>query len=177
MNRLSKQIIALAFLLTLLPLGACVTTPETGDTSYPSRSNISYMLGIPGDHFRGGINLVETEDSEGNSYYIGEITPELDAELAALVDFYNADPSTTEAIILEEVRYSLTEGLSEATQQEDSAFREFLKWLGGDADLVYRENGAEVGGSSTSNYYYVTHRDSTLESFCSSWEYEHAITQ
>ncbi len=64
------------------------------------------------------VSLEEREDSSDGIYYTGVIEDELDAQLDELVETYNADPDTVDGVTVDDVRYSLTEGVVEATIME-----------------------------------------------------------
>ena len=119
------------------------------DFLYKQRGQILSILGRAGSAFRGNVTLIEHTDSDGNYYYVGEISAELDSFLDDLADAYNADPETTKLITLEELRYCLTDGLAAATAQkrQGSNFRQFLTWCDKPIDLVYDENQYDDNGA------------------------------
>jgi len=170
---LSKRILTLfiLFIIAASTALACTDSSETVDPMERYWARITQMLNKTDSQFSKHISLIESTDSEGNPIYIGELDAILDSQLPSLIETFNADPETTEPVTIEEVRYKLTDGITEAAIQEDNPFWRFILWLGHDAELVYRDTGANTSGSH-SNYSYSINKDSTLKNFCFRWEYE-----
>ena len=185
MTTLLKRIAFLAILLTIIasPLFGCTNTSQSENTLDEDRSTIRMMLSSTDLQFSSHIYLVESTDNEGKPCIVGEISPELDASLPILVNYYNEDPATTEPVTLEGVRHSLTEGISEAANGPyESPFWEFLLWLKQDADLVYNtalpdpDNPEHLVGETVitndSNYDHVVNSETANKYYSFRWELE-----
>ena len=163
------KITAVILALCLIGLIVYVVASPHDETKveYDDRANflheqeaqILFVLRRAGTSFADEITLMEHTDSEGNCNYIGEIRPYLDSCLEDLVDAYNADPETAMPIILEELRYCLTDGLAEETAlgTHESNFRHFLKWCGMLVDVM--NNDDSLRNSKSTMYDYVRQKD------------------
>jgi len=143
----------------------------------------SYMNEYAGYDFCTHISLFIHTDSDGNTYLIGKLDPELDTMLASLVYAYSIDPRNTKSITVDEVRYNLTEGIVEATAKDTkfSAFYYFLCWCDTPADLVWRSDGVtddgvphstgDPVGQDIKNFDFITGREGSVYSqFKYPWE-------
>lgn len=128
------------------------------------KNSILVYLYEAGHDFPDEITLEEHRDEDGNPYYVGILSDELEEILIDLVDAYNADPNTETPITTEEVRYALTDGIVEATKERNwgSAFGQFILWCGELAEnvVVYDSDGTELGNPGVSNYEYIRDRQS-----------------
>ena len=167
-------VIAVVFLVVLLcsvllSCNSLINKKPQSNSLQDQEVQISVALSLAGHSFSNEIALKEQEDARGK-YYVGVISEKLDSVLSSLVEAYNADVITTVSITEEDLRYSLTEGLVEATSNSNtnSSFMCFLRWAGTPADLVYAGDmpsagiigGTEVPSNSTTNYEYFSDPDS-----------------
>ena len=165
-----------------IPWGSLFPPKPTVDELYNQWYQIMRITNEAGTDLNDHITLIERVDENGKPYYIGELDSELDALLKPLVDTYNADPSTTKPLTLDELRYCLTEGIVEATAPgtKESAFYAFLCWCDTPAELVYRVDITHVNGTISSagdpievrisNYIYIKDIESFHSDFVYSWE-------
>ena len=164
-----------------IPWGSLFPPEPTVDVLRIQWNQIMRITNEARSGFHRHITLIEQVDENGKPYYIGELDSVLDDLLKPLVDAYNADPSTTKPLTLDELRYSLTDGIVEATAPgtKESAFYAFLCWCGTPADLVYRTDITHANGTISlagdpvkgiSNYDYIRSRDGAFSFFVYSWE-------
>ena len=123
------------------------------------RDEIQGLISKAGTKFLEEFALEEREGEEGDLYYVGILSDNLNGWLADLVGVYNADPSTTEPITVEEVRYSLTEGISYTANEPDlhAAFVAFIQWCGRDIELV--ENGEKLVMKDFTSFTYAISKE------------------
>ena len=169
MKTLKITIAILALGLVGFAIYAVTSYHEETKVKYDTRANylheqeaqILFALRRAGTSFADEITLIEHTDSEGNYYYVGEISPELDPHLGNLVDAYNADPETTMPITLQELRYCLTDGLAEATEKNkvETSFRHFLKWCGIRVDVM--NNDGTLNDYDIRMFDYIRKKDAT----------------
>ena len=128
---------------------------------HEQETQILFVLRRAGTSFADNITLIERTDSDGKSYYVGEIDSYLDPYLDDLVDAYNADPETTMPIALEELRYCLTDGLAEATERNkvETSFRHFLKRCGIRVDVM--NNDGTLNDYDIRMFDYIRKKDAT----------------
>ena len=165
--------IILAGIAIFVPINNLHRTKQEALTLQAQASQISYYMNkYAGYDFCTHISLFIHTDSDGNSYLIGKLDPELDTMLVSLVDAYHIDPRNSKHITVDEVRYNLTEGIIEATTKgtEFSAFYYFLCWCDTPADLIWKEDiysdgkllysaGDPTGNTITSNFEFVFYRE------------------
>ena len=185
-------LILAVFLLAVLSVAAIscnYTSPEQrANTLEEQKKQILHVLGFAGTSASGTslcdyIVLIETSDPEGNPCHIGEINPLLDSRLDLMVGSYNSDPATTEPIAVEEVRFSLTEGIIEATDSSnrESPFVHFIRWLGIAPNLVYSEDqssgeeithhaGDPVTSSTLTNYRFLIETSDIFSNYKYIWK-------
>ena len=179
------SVVVLAGIVVFVSWNRTIPDEPRVDSPQVRKSEIIYYLNEnAGYGFSTHISLVEQLDSEGNPYFVGKLEPEMDALLAPLVGTYNADPSTLKLITVEEVKYSLTEGITEVTAKgsDDSVFFSFLCWCGSTADLVYGEDyyindelkhlaGDSAYQEGVTNFSFIFGRDGPIfAGFKFSWE-------
>jgi len=173
---------------TLLVLAGCDLFPSSKAKEQQAaienaKTDINFVLRTRADgSISQLVTIEERQDEYGKPYLVGVLSDKLDAYLEDLVAAYNADPSTTKPITVDEVRHSFTVGIAEACADEnrDSAFRDFLYWTGKPADLVYNGHAINTDGTEhfegdpfvtkTTNYIFVVARNSTFENFKFAWE-------
>lgn len=153
-----------------------------------TKADITFILREADDHISLLVTIEERQDEHGRPYLVGVISDKLDVDLEDLVAAYNADPSTTKPITVDEVRYSLTAGIVEACADDnrDSAFCDFLYWTGKDVDLVYNGHVTDSNGTEhfegdpadtkgrdskgITNYMFVVGREGLYENYKFAWE-------
>jgi len=154
------------------------------DVPAQQRSQIYYYLSYASPRLVDDLTLIEQTNSTNGIYYTGELSSELEAILGDVVDAYNADPSTTAPVTLEEVHYGLTDGIVEATADGtwDSSFMRFLRWTNSIAQLVYNKDlfrgdesimhaaGDPVVSIKIKNYDFINGRESAPSDFQFAWE-------
>lgn len=156
-------IIAAMLTAAAVPWDKISSSEPTDNSLQVQEWEIMRVLGYAGSHFQKDITLTETTDSNSNQYYIGEISPELNALLEPLVDAYNASPSPTDSISVQEIRRCLTNKIADAARysSEPSPFIDLLHWCNEDADLIHLD-GSEVS-ITASNYMYIADKDGYCE--------------
>ena len=154
--------------IIFIPWGSLFPPEPTVDVLRIQWNQIMRITNEAGSDLNDHITLIERVDAEGKPYYVGELDSVLDDLLKPLVDTYNADPSTTKPLTLDELRYSLTDGIVEATGPgtKESAFNAFLWWCDAPANLVYREDNPGSGISAGdiavvkfTNYIHIINKD------------------
>jgi hypothetical protein len=127
------------------------------DVSYEEKNIIAYEVEI----------LVQ-EDSEGNNYYVGVLSEELDGTLDALVEAYNAYAETDKRLTVEELRYSLTEGLTETivwgTADNTPQLFEFFRWIH-KRPYTVDSDGSYFGKTMDTNFGFIMNRSQFPTSF------------
>ena len=187
-NRNSERRIAqgvftttLCLFLAMVLMAGC--KPSEADLQ-ESRHQIVMVLQIADYDFGQSVSIVESTDENGKPCLVGVLSDELDAALGDLVDTYNADPSTTKPITVEEARNCLTEDIVAATSREnkESPFWSFLYWTDDPAELVYRENrldsngnivqgaGDPVASNTITNYDFLTETGDVFSNYKFIWE-------
>ena len=157
---------------------------EGGRTIDDDYSDIKDLLRRADMRLRQSLDIVESSDEDGNTILVGVPDATLEAYLEDLVSAYNADPSTDHLVIFEDVRFSLTEGIAEASHIEnrDIGLEDFLFWTSRLTDLVYRENlydnsgnlvhtaNEPFGDNHITNYLYIINADTGFSDLRCSWE-------
>ena len=155
--------ITLVAALTIATIVLLVAIPQTQSAAREKEERIvreqqiaiqDFLWEAPDRLFRGSA-LKEERDEDGRVYLVGELSEELDDWLDALVDGYNQDSSTTKHILIDTVRYRLTEGISEVANNPDSHqdLKAFIQWTGRSVPLV-DEEGEEYEMDVLTNFVY-----------------------
>jgi len=139
----NRSPIILTLILTLAFWGlfsmvGCSNSEQEKDLN-SEETSISHMLYSTSKDLKQHVFLEERLDEKGKPYLVGVLDDKLNGALKDLVDAYNADPTTESIVTREEVRFDLTEGLTELCKSENafSSTMEFLSWCGAPAEIEY----------------------------------------
>ena len=169
----AKRTIAAVLAIAIFPMQAgCISQLQPTHVSLAEQKvQINRMLGATSGISYNEITLQEEIDEQGNSYYVGELSDEMDVLLGELVDVYNNALSTEVPVTEEEARHCLTSGLARSAYEfsffgsllisneelyeeievsgeiiTEKPYMYFLVWLGALADLEYRRDAIDYDG-------------------------------